>query len=159
LAGILQADRSRPLHDRRDSPPAPADRAETNTLWVTAAIEGDASEVDIHIGVRHALTARQPEGDRENAGALAPFDLLLASLGACTALTLKRYAASRDWPLEVVEVDLEIVSRQTSASVTRLLSLQGSLDVSQREALLAAAELSPVTLLLSPGVHMHTELA
>jgi putative redox protein len=130
-----------------------------STLWVTAAIERDSSEVDIRIGVRHALTACQPEGDPKDAGAPSPFDLLLASLGACTALALKRYAASRDWPLEVVEVDLEIVSRQSSASVTRLLSLKGSLDTSQREALLAAAEHTPVTLLLSPGVHMHTELA
>jgi putative redox protein len=130
-----------------------------STLWVTAAIEGESSEVDIRIGVHHALTACQPEGDREGVTALAPFDLLLASLGACTAFTLKRYAASRDWPLEVVEVDLEIVSRQSSASVTRLLSLQGSLDLSQREELLAAAEHSPVTLLLAPGVRIHTELA
>jgi putative redox protein len=128
-----------------------------SALWVTAAIEGDSSQVDIRIGARHALTACRPDGDRD--GALAPFDLLLASLGACTASTLKRYAASRGWPLDVVEVDLEIVSRRSSASVTRLLSLQGSLDLSQREELLAAAEHSPVTLLLAPGVRIYTELA
>jgi putative redox protein len=130
-----------------------------STLWVTAAIEGQSREVDIRIGGRHALTACQPEGVREGFTAPSPFDLLLASLGACTAVTLKRYAASRDWPLEVVEVDLEIVSRQSSASVTRLLSLQGALDLSQREELLAVADHSPVTLLLAPGVRIHTELA
>jgi putative redox protein len=127
--------------------------------WVTAAIEGASSEVAIRIGASHTLSARQSDDGDAGAPGPTPVDLLLASLGACTALTLKRYAASRGWSLEVVEVDLEVTSRQASVSVTRLLSLRGSLDPSQREELLAVAEHSPVTLLLAPGARIHTELA
>jgi putative redox protein len=122
--------------------------------WVTA-VTGKAPEtVDIHVGVGLALVANEPD-----TGGVAPFDLLLASLGACTAVTLKQYAAARDWPLETVEVDLNIVSRQRSMCVERILSILGPLGHDQREALLAAAEQSPVTLLLSPGLRIHTELA
>ena len=127
--------------------------------WVTAAIEGASREVAIRIGAGHTLTAGPADDDREGAGAPAPFDLMLASLGACTAITLKQYAAARNWPLEVIEVDLEIVSRQSSTSVVRLLSLQGSLDPDQRESLLALADHTPVTLLLARAVRIRTELA
>ena len=125
--------------------------------WVTASIEAASNEVVVRIGARHTLVARQPDG--EGAPAPAPFDLLLASLGACTAITLSRYAATRNWSLEVIEVDLEIVSRQSSTSVVRLLSLQGSLDPDQREELLALADQSPVTLSLARGMRIRTELA
>ena len=130
-----------------------------NASWVTAAIEGGSKEVAIRIGASNVVVARQAGGGSESAGAPTPLDLLLASLGACSAFALKEHAASRDWSLEVVEVDLEIVTRQSASSVTRLLSLQGALDPSQREELLAVAEHSPVTLLLAASVRIHTELA
>lgn len=126
--------------------------------WVTAAIGKAPDTVDIHVDTRLVFTAHEPGAAGEGAR-VAPFDLLLASLGACTAITLKQYAVARDWPLETVEVDLSFVSRQRSSCVERILSIQGPLRPDQREALLAAVEQSPVTLLLSPGLHIHTELA
>jgi putative redox protein len=126
--------------------------------WVTATIEAGSSEIAVRVGAGHLLPARQPGDGHESDPGPTPLDLLLASLGACTATTLKEYAISRHWALEVVEVDLEIISRQSSTSVTRLLSLQGRLDRRQREELLAVAERSPLTLLLAPSVRIHTEL-
>jgi putative redox protein len=36
----------------------------------------------------------------------APYDLLLAALGECTAMTVRWYARQQNWPLERVEVTL-----------------------------------------------------
>ena len=36
----------------------------------------------------------------------APYDLLLAALGECTAMTVRWYAKQQNWPLEKVEVKL-----------------------------------------------------
>jgi putative redox protein len=127
--------------------------------WVTAVIGKTSDAVDIHLGVGLAMVASEPDAAREGAQGPAPLDLLLASLGACTAITLKRCAAARGWPLEAVEIDLNIVSRQRSKCVERILSIQGPLGDDEREALLAAAEQSPVTLLVSAGLPIHTELA
>ena len=124
--------------------------------WVTVAIAKASDRVEIHVGAGPALVANGPEAAGEGPG---PFDLLLASLGACTVVTLKQYAAARDWPVEAVEVDLNVVSRQSAKGAERIVSIQGPLDTDQREELLAAAEQSPVTLLLRQGLRIHTELA
>ena len=36
----------------------------------------------------------------------APYDMLLAALGECTAMTVRWYAKQQNWPLEKVEVNL-----------------------------------------------------
>ena len=121
--------------------------------WVTAAIGNASDKVDIRVGVGALIAVG------ECAQEPVPFDLLLAGLGACTAITLKQFAAARNWPLEAVEVDLNIVSRQRSVFVERILSIKGPLTCDQREALLAASDKTPATLLLRPGLRIHTELA
>lgn len=127
--------------------------------WVTAAIGETSDKVDIQVGASLALVAGGPDSADECARGPGPFELLLASLGACTVIKLKQHAAARDWPLEAVEVDLNLVSRQSSRCVERILSFQGPLDPAQREELLAVAEQSAVTLLLRAGLRIHTELA
>lgn len=57
----------------------------------------------------HSITADEPVAlGRQGAGP-APYDLLLASLLACTAITLKMYAARKQWPL--VSLDVYAASR------------------------------------------------
>ena len=107
---------------------------------------------------RHALTADEPE---RNGGAdvgPAPFDLLLASLGACTAMTLKMYAEHKQWPLEELEVQLRYHGGETPPRIARVLVPTGLLDEAQRARLADVAERTPVTLAIKGGVPIQTSL-
>jgi putative redox protein len=102
----------------------------------------------------HVLVADEPAGVGDDLGP-TPYDLLLASLGACTAMTLRLYAQRKGWPLAHVSVQLrhDRVHAQDSDCETspcrierieRIVSLAGPLDDEQRQRLLEIAERCPV---------------
>ena len=113
--------------------------------------------VDIKAG-HHALTADEHvELGGQDAGP-APYELLLAALGACTSITLKMYAERKAWPLAEVDVGLVFTREGDRGKIERRLTLSGDLDAAQRERLADIAERTPVTLTLKAGVDIHTEL-
>lgn len=61
-------------------------------------------QVDISAG-RHHFVADEPLGLGDDAGP-NPYELLLAALGACKAMTVQMYAQRKQWPLEGVRVSL-----------------------------------------------------
>lgn len=75
-----------------------------------------------------------------------PYDLLSASLAACTAMTVRFEARRKKIPLERVEVGVSFShgSRGERDSFERTLVLEGELDAQQRAFLLEAANLCPV---------------
>ena len=105
----------------------------------------------------HALTADEPERlGGKNAGP-APFDLYLASLAACTAITLRMYAERKQWPLEGVEVELDYTQRDKHrTAISRTVHLRGPLDAAQRERLLQIADACPVHRILTGEVAIAT---
>ena len=52
----------------------------------------------------HYLTADEPRNYGGQDFGPSPYELLSASLSACTAMTLQMYARRKEWPLENVEV-------------------------------------------------------
>ena len=107
---------------------------------------------------QHTLVSDEPP---RNGGAdvgPAPFDLLLASLGACTAMTLKMYAEHKQWPLEALEVRLHYHGGETPPRIERVLLPTGPLDDAQRARLADIAERTPVTLAIKTGVQIGTSL-
>lgn len=121
----------------------------------TAHIADIAYPTEISTG-RHSLIADEPPALGGQGVGPAPYDLLLASLGACTAITLKMYAERKGWPLQSVDVDLHL-SGTDERRITRTLRIAG-LDDAQKARLADIAERTPVTLTLKSGLPIDTKL-
>jgi putative redox protein len=121
----------------------------------TATIGTDTYRTVIHTH-DETLIADEPASRGGKDAGPAPYDLLLASLGACTAMTLRMYADRKEWPLENLVVELSYHGGE-SPQITRTLAIAGLDDV-QKTRLAEIAERTPVTLTLKSGVPITTTL-
>ena len=126
----------------------------------TADIATTRYKVSLRTG-NHALVGDEPLPEGGDAGP-SPFGLVLAGLGACTAITLRMYAERKSWPLEAVHVALEFrwvgEGSERRAHIERELRLDGLLDQEQRARCLEIAEKTPVTRALKAGIVIQTAL-
>lgn len=151
VAAVLAAWASRYVGDAGS---APADPPATETVTVTETREGRFTQ-SITAGAHH-LRADEPIAAGGNNTGPAPYDLLLAGLGACTAMTLRMYADQKKWPLERVSVQLrhdkihaadctECETRDGKIDrIDREITLSGELDAAQRARLMEIADKCPV---------------
>ncbi|MCW3478403.1 OsmC family protein [Neisseriaceae bacterium JH1-16] len=95
----------------------------------------------------------------QNAGP-APYDYLLASLGSCTAITLRMYAEKKGWNLGEFHVALTLTKdAEGNTFIERQLRSNAPLSDEQWTQLLAIAAKTPVTKTLSQGAMISTSRA
>ena len=162
-AGVLAAWVSRYLD------PLPAPVQPVQGVRVVETGEGRFSQ-HVHAG-RHRLLADEPVAIGGDDSGPGPYELLLAGLGACTAMTVRMYAAQKQWPLERVSVDLrhdkvhatdcaDCETREGRIDkIERDITLEGPLDDTQRQKLLEIANKCPVHRTLHSEVWIPTRLA
>ncbi|ODU67227.1 MAG: osmotically inducible protein C [Novosphingobium sp. SCN 66-18] len=123
----------------------------------TAHIGKDRYRTEIEVDGHRIVADEPPALGGANAGP-APYDLILAGLGACTAITLRMYADRKQWPLESLDVALRLTGGKDDRRIERVLTIEG-LDADQQARLADVAERTPVTLTLKGGIAIDTRLA
>jgi len=116
----------------------------------------------------HRLTADEPLAAGGLDSGPSPYDLVLAGLGACTAMTLRLYAEHKTLPLERVSVALthSKIHAQDCADcetregkidrIERVVTLTGALSDAQRARLMEIADRCPVHRTLTSEIDIRT---
>jgi putative redox protein len=106
----------------------------------------------------HTLIADEPEGLNGGNAGMNPFSLLLASLGSCTAITLRMYIERKTWAVEHIEVKLDLFKSGTGIMIDRRLNFKGDLSDDQRQRLLQIANACPIHKILIGNIEIETAL-
>jgi len=108
----------------------------------------------------HELAADEPVRRGGTDTGPSPFELMLASLGACTAITLRMYAERKQWDLGMITVTLRLVKNgDEPMRIERKLSVSQTMGSEQNAKLLEIADKTPVTRALASGVPIDTTFA
>ena len=134
-------------------------------------VRADKSRYRTNISVNgHDIIADEPQELGGTNQGPTPYDLLLASLGSCTAITLRMYADRKNWPLENINISLNHTKMHAQDCencetkngqidhITREIEFTGPLDNEQRSRLLEIADRCPVHRTLQNEIVIKTEL-
>jgi uncharacterized OsmC-like protein/alpha-beta hydrolase superfamily lysophospholipase len=163
VANVVHAWAERYLDVPQEVPDTPRD---AKTVVVRETRQGRFQQ-EITVGVHRFLADEPVEVGGLDSGP-GPYDLLLAGLGACTAMTLRLYAERKALPLERVTVELthsrvhaaDCADCETKEGmldrIERAIALRGALDAEQRRRLLEIADKCPVHRTLTSEIDIRT---
>jgi uncharacterized OsmC-like protein len=149
---------------QRDTSSMP-EGVDRSRVVVRGSAAGFAQEVFAGL---HRFTADEPVADGGTDTGPGPYDLLLASLGACTSMTIAMYARRKGWPLKGVTVRLrhsriyavdcaECETREGMLDrIERDIQFEGALTGEQNSKLLEIADKCPIHRTLVSEINIRT---
>lgn len=130
---------------------------------ITAVTELDRSHylTKVYAG-GHFIYADEPADVGGTDEGMNPGALLLASLGSCTAITIRMYADRKEMALDTIKIHLAICNEQemsTSTKITRKIEFGGDLSEAELTRLMQIADKCPIHKMLSNPIQIKTTLA
>lgn len=119
---------------------------------ITAVVELESNYKTKIFADGHFIYADEPEELGGTNEGMTPGALLLASLGSCTAITIRMYADRKEIPLDGIKIHLTICPEDEMDKRTvieRKIEFLGDLDEEQRKRLMIIADKCPIHKILS----------
>jgi putative redox protein len=166
VANVIHAWAERYLDMAPEAEKPGAEEAAPRAVVVRETRQG-LFQQDIAVGP-HRLIADEPVKVGGLDSGPGPYDLVLAGLGACTAMTLRLYADRKKLPLDRVTVRLshskihaeDCETCETKEGmvdrIERAIAIEGELDHEQRKRLMEIADKCPVHRTLTSEIDIRT---
>src|SRR5581483_1193011 len=128
------------------------------TILASASVTGESGYAQTVVTSGHQIASDEPVRRGGTNTGPSPFELLLAAVGSCTAITLRMYSERKQWQLGTIGVKLRMLKDGDTSRIERIVSVTGALDDEQKTKLLEIADKTPVTKAVSPGIPIQTTL-
>lgn len=124
---------------------------------VTLKSQSAAPKYRVQMQTRNQQIYADEPTDKGGADTAAtPYELLAASLAACTSITLRMYAERKGWQTGQIGVVIEFETEKGVTKFRRRLNFELPLPDDQRERLLAVANACPVHKVLTGTISVET---
>ncbi|GGH06124.1 OsmC family protein [Mucilaginibacter phyllosphaerae] len=106
----------------------------------------------------HAIIADEPNKIGGTDTGMSPYNLLLASLASCTAITLRMYIDRKMWVVDEIIVNLQLFKNKEGVLIESKLEFKGELNDDQTKRLITIADACPVHKILVGNIVVNTAL-
>ncbi|SEW50927.1 OsmC family protein [Chitinophaga arvensicola] len=128
---------------------------------VKVSLSGHPYQVSIEAR-DHRWLADEPTAAGGDDTGPQPGELLLSSLAACTAITVKMYADRKKWPVENIEIELRFNAAAKPDPLTTVIDMEihftGDLSAEQLDKLQQISQSCPIHKVLSNPIIMNTKV-
>ncbi|MFD0764889.1 OsmC family protein [Mucilaginibacter lutimaris] len=107
----------------------------------------------------HTIIADEPLDVGGTDTGMSPYNLLLASLASCTAITLRMYINRKMWIVDEIGVHLDMFKEQSGVLIESKLTFKGELNEEQLKRLITIADACPIHKILVGNIAINTSLA
>jgi putative redox protein len=107
----------------------------------------------------HTLIADEPADVGGGDAGMSPYNLLLASLASCTAITLRMYIDRKMWTISEVTVNLQMFRNPNGIFIESKLSFKGEVTHEQMKRLITIADACPIHKILAGNIVINTSVA
>jgi putative redox protein len=105
----------------------------------------------------HVVVADEPAELGGGDTGMSPYQLLAASLAACTAITLRMYAERKGWATGEISVDVALDTDKGNTELKRKIGFGTKLSEEEHTRMLAVANACPVHKVLTGSINIVTE--
>ncbi len=122
---------------------------------VSAKIEKTNYQVTIN-SEGHTIIADEPLSNNGGNRGMSPEQLLLSSLGACIAITLRMYSSRKEWNVGSISVNLSLKTENGLTTISKEISYSENISQEQKERLNQISKNCPISKILLGEIKINT---